>query len=158
MELMDMRFEVSRAEDIIVGRAVYDTANSTFQFEGDVRGVTSVLMCRDYVQMEVDEDGRALYVWGFAPQQWWIDTSARPPQSSRGSLRVEPDDERIPGISIRVPGASEWEISYDSHTSWICVGSITTTEGAQAIEFASDTIAIVHQNKLEAIWIRPELR
>ncbi len=55
-----MRFWVNASADVITGQPIYETDGRTIKFCGGVRGVTSMLVFRDFNQMEVDENGRAL--------------------------------------------------------------------------------------------------
>lgn len=78
-----MAFSVLRGQDKVEGEVRYYVAEGRFDFEGEVRGVTSVVMHYGTLQLEIDGDGRALFVWGYSPRSG----SIRPCGS--GKLRTE---------------------------------------------------------------------
>lgn len=55
----------------------------------------------------------------------------------------------------RVEGSNNWSTFYDPISGWICIGSHSSKESA-AIEFASNTIAVVCNQMIVALWLKPE--
>lgn len=48
-----------------------------------------------------------------------------------------------------------WKTYYDEENGWICIGNPQCENGV-AVEFAQNTLAVIDNRELKAIWIKPE--
>ncbi len=81
-----MRFDVIAGAPI-AGTLIYRTDEHSFDTERGPTDSGSSLLLND-IQLEVDHEGRALYVWGLAPMPAWIAGELHPPVTSPGILQV----------------------------------------------------------------------
>jgi hypothetical protein len=156
-------FEASGGEKIR-GTPYYDSDSYSLDFrpaDASANGVASLLV--DDVQIEIDEAGRALWIWGLCPHLSWVPRNeVVPPPAKEGVLQALLDQEVIPGVSRRI--AEAWPITASTRHRWLCIGNlgVAETDALDAVEFATDTVAVLSAGKLEAIWVRlarmPELK
>jgi hypothetical protein len=112
----------------------------------------------DTLQIEIAVDtGLALYAWGYYPNIRWtmgelqnISSYARP-----GTFCVEVDEGLYIGEAISYVEFGEWNTVFDPHTGWACIGNYEISHTARCIEFASNTVAVIDKERLEAIWLHP---
>jgi hypothetical protein len=71
----------------VSGRLVYRRSERGLDVEPRPNGGISSLQINE-VQIEVDEDGRLLYVWGYCPHESWDPAALAPPGSNTGTLAV----------------------------------------------------------------------
>jgi hypothetical protein len=118
------------------------------------RGRTSLAFGTLQIEVSV-ETGRLLYVWGYAPVSGWRRDRVVTPEIVAGSVQVM-DMQLIRGVSVGV--VKDPIKVFDPETGWFCA-SVPALQNSDrtvnGIEFATDTIAVVHGDELMAVMVRP---
>jgi hypothetical protein len=141
-------------DNIFIGKLLYIQQDYAFSFSPKSGlGITSLVI--DTLQLTIDKKGHVLNVWGYCPYQSWQLSEISPPNYIRGSLFVQLE-EITPQISEQIAGLGEWKILVNSSTGWVCIGEEKSSPSSKAIEFASNSVAVVEENCLKAVWLRPE--
>lgn len=149
-----MIFNWFPTDDIFIGKLLYIQQDYAFSFSPKSgSGITSLVI--DTLQLTIDKKGRVLNVWGYCPYQSWQLSEISPPNYIRGSLSVELE-EITPGVSEQIAELGEWKILVNSSTGWVCIGEEESSPSSQAIEFASNSVAVLEKNCLKAVWLHPE--
>lgn len=138
----------------VSGRLVYHRSERSLAMEPrPVRGVASLLV--NDVQIEIDEDGRLIYVWGLCPHESWADVELNPPAAKPGRLQYV-GDEVIPGVSKRLNADKRWPIGHDASSKWLCIGD--EAAHSEMIAFAPGAIAALTGGELAGLWLHPDIR
>jgi hypothetical protein len=138
----------------ISGRLVYRRSERSLDVEPRPdRGVASLLV--NDVQIEVDEDGRLIYVWGLCPHESWTPAKLDPPATRPGRL-LYVDGAVVPGVSKRLNADKRWPVGYDASSQWLCVGD-ESVQG-EMIAFAPGAIAALREGELTGLWLHPDAR
>lgn len=104
------------------------------------------------VHLELDGEGRVLFVWGLCPYSSWGALLQYVPRSRPGRLRVL-GSELQPGTSKRLNANDRWLVAADGRSGWICLGDAAVA--GDAVEFAPGAVAVLVRGSLEALWLRP---
>lgn len=137
----------------VVGKVVYSKEENSFDFL--LSRNTDIILLIGYLNLGIDsETMKAQQVWGFSPFESWGTNILRVPPYVTGELLLE--GEIQPGTSWRIEGSEKWDTSFDSSSGWFCIGNSLYSETDTAIEFANDTIAVISNNHLKAIWMKPQ--
>ena len=59
------------------------------------------------------------------------------------------------GESERIVDVNEWKTFYDPSTGWVCIGNPVADKDEIAVKFATDTIAVLSNDNLKSLWLRP---
>jgi len=151
-----MKFSIHPGQPQSKGKVLYKPNEYAFDFEPRIEsGVTSLLV--NDLQLEIDDEGRVLYPWGYCPHLSWQKTEDRVPHHLPGVLKVALDEEIIPGVSIQVTPEAGWPVYVNHETGWVHIGQREELPPiADAIEFASDSVAAIVDGAIVAVWLRPE--
>lgn len=136
------------------GRLVYRRSECSLDVEPIPAGGVAALLVND-VQIEIDEDGRLIFVWGLCPRAAWITASLQPPGADAGRLQLV-GGTVIPGVSRRLNPVGRWAVFHDPGSRWLCIGRASGT--GDGVAFAPGAIAQVDGGELIALWLRPEMR
>ena len=120
------------------------------------RGV-SILV--NEVELFFDDDGQILYVDGYCPYQGWLQTPLDvPAYTSAGLILISPEPESVPsGTAVGLNDlSSRWQV-YVNAEGWVCIGD-PANHGDQAVEFASNCVAVLKGDFLVALWLKPIIR
>jgi hypothetical protein len=102
------------------------------------------------------ETGHVLYADGYCPRQSWREQTLTPPSAVTGSVRVELDEEPVPGIGYRQAGIPTPRIAHDPATGWLRLGADDEPNpGAIYVEVATDTVLEIEDDQLRGLWLRP---
>jgi len=116
------------------------------------RGFASVLV--DDLNLEVDEGGRVVSVWGMCPHTRWVEATLAPPSAEPGDLFVLPDHPFVRGISLEVNPQRYRPTYVDRRLGWVKV-SIQDLS-ASAVEVLPGMIVEVSDGgKLCSLWLKP---
>mgnify|MGYP000137796132 CR=1 FL=1 len=138
----------------VAGRLVYRRSEHSFDVEPrPERGVTSLLV--NDVQIEIDEDGRLIYVWGLCPQESWRAARLDIPTEKPGRLQYV-GGEVVPGVSKRLNAGKRWTVGHDSSSQWLCIGDASAH--GEKITFAPGATAVLKEDELVALWLHPDPR
>ncbi len=111
-------------------------------------GIDRLELLSDY------EEGKIVYVGGCLPLIMYEDTE-RYPQNYQTKSLIPILDDPIPGICYGIKGSEKWPIHINKKKGWVCIGD-HLTNGEQSIEFAPNCVAILVNQEIVALWLRPE--
>lgn len=158
---------VELKQSTLKGELFYHRSEQSFDFEsmsrsgvrrrmGDL-GPTSVLIGR--VQIEIGiETGTFLYIWGYHPETAWRQARLANPNAQPGMVSITFEEPPERGVSIGLVGMNEWPTAYDPRTGWVCLGDPAPGRSAQWVEFATNAIAVIGEDQLRALWLRPTMQ
>ena len=149
-----MKFLIQKPRDDQNFALVYRPEDYSFDIEPlDGSGDTSIMV--NELQLEIDYEGKIMYVWGFCPLIKYEETNAVPQGYTIHSLVAVLDKPLIPGISYRLNEQSRWPIYINKKKGWVCLGN-PITKDKQLIEFAPDCVATLENQEIIAVWLRPK--
>jgi hypothetical protein len=138
----------------VSGQLVYRRSEYSFDVEPHPAGGVASLLVND-VQIEIDADGRLLYVWGLCPHVSWKVASFATPAASPGQL-LYIEGKVVPGVSMRLNGGNRWAAGYDSSSQWLCIGDASSRQ--EGVAFAPGAVAVLSGNGIVALWLRPKMQ
>ncbi|MDB6081214.1 MAG: hypothetical protein JWO53_486 [Chlamydiia bacterium] len=116
-------------------------------------GFTSILI--NDLQLEIDDMGEILYVWGLCPLISYQEIEEIPQNYVAGSLVVLLEHTPIPGISYKLNKDSRWSIYINKKMGWVCIGN-PHSKSEYMVEFAPQCVASIEAGELIALWIHPQ--
>jgi hypothetical protein len=139
------------------GRLRYTAADFSLSFEPLPAGGASAQI--GTLQLEVDPGtGDVLYPWGYLPRVAWREARVIAPGAAAGGVRLAGPWE--PGVSRSIVSIEEVDIRFDASSGWLYVGAsmpaASALEGIDAALVADGCIAIVRENRLWGVYLRPE--
>lgn len=156
-DAISMEFEVIYDRPILRGAVIYDTQYHSFDFvpaePRDESSVSSVLL--DDLELEISDLHRVLWASGYCPYAYWKRARLVPPMSRSGRLVAAIDPPVVPGASVRIARPGIWPVIFDPNSRWVCIGSAEPAVQDEAVEFAADSIAVVRNGTLSALWLHP---
>lgn len=146
-------FEIS-SDNPASGRLLYFRSEFSLDTEPKPLGGVASLLIND-VQLEINEDGRLLYVWGYCPEQSWRTAVLKPPEATGAQLRWK--GRSIPrGASLRLNESGPWDILFDPIGHNLRIGS--TIVGGQFVAFAPGATAELSHGSLVCLWLKLSAR
>ncbi len=160
-----LHFSVVEGMQPLSGEAVYVRGDHAFDFRPAYAAVArqragelgTAAIALDTLQLEVGvETGLCLWVSGYSPVTGWMSRAVVAPPVQHGGLQCNVDGGLQRGVSVRAMVGQPTRY-FDPSTGWFCA---TTTEawlsaGEGAVEVATDTIVLVGEDQLLAIFVRP---
>ena len=148
-----MKFSIQESQKNQNFSLVYREEDYSFDIEPhDDTGFTSILI--NDLQLEVNNNGKIIYVWGLCPLIEYKETNETPKDYRKNSLVASLNKPLTPGVSHRLNKNERWPIYINKKKGWVCIGN-PKTEGKQMIEFLPNCIAALNQEELTAIWLQP---
>ncbi|MEL7648771.1 MAG: hypothetical protein AAGU76_11800 [Sedimentibacter sp.] len=148
------KFKLNNTAKIHSGSLIYCKDENSFDFVPSNNA--DILLLVGYLHIGVDSETMTVQqVWGFQPYEGWIKKTLSIPDFIEGELMVEGDI--LPGMSYRVNGGENWTAQFDSQTGWVCIGESEKVNRASFIKFADNTIAVINEGKLIALWLKPKI-
>lgn len=133
---------------------VYREEDFSFDIEPhNDNGFTSIMI--NDLQLEIDEEGEIIYVWGLCPLIKFKETNVTPKNYKSSSLVALFEKPPNPGISYRLNEKERWPIYINKKEGWICIGNLETNEN-QMVEFIPNCIASLSNQEIKAIWLKPK--
>lgn len=158
-----LRFEIGWDGSLVIGEPRYVEEDYAFDFRMSSaekerltgpQGATSFVT--GTLQLEVAVcNGRCLYVWGYCPIGGWSRAVLGAPVARRGSLTARCDKPLIRGVSIGIEEMIPPTAWFDPQSGWFCMGSKGHISGGRAVEFATDTVAVVTEGRIASLWVKP---
>lgn len=149
-----MKFVIQKSEITQTFSLVYREEDYSFDTEPhDGSGFTSIMI--NDLQLEIDDEGKIIYVWGLCPLIKYEETNEIPKNYKPNSLVALLDKPPIPGISYRLNEQIRWPIYINKKKGWVCLGNPKTKDN-QLIEFAPNCIATLENQEIIAIWLKPK--
>ena len=145
-----MKFKCEFNGKMNQGRLVYYESGE-FDFIPSRNADTIILL--DYLCIGFDsKEMDARQVWGFHPRGLWIKSKLQSPIAQNGNLFIVDDIE--PGDNVRLEDVGDVTY-YDDSSGWICIGEVDYKD-CEAVEFATNTIAVIKNSNLHALWLKPD--
>jgi hypothetical protein len=149
-----MKFLIQNPQEVQKFSLVYRAEDYSFDVEPlDGSGDTSIMI--NDLQLEIDHEGRILYVWGLCPLIEYQETDEIPQKYKVYSLVALLDKPPVPGISYRLNEESRWPVYINKKKGWVCLGD-PKTKNKELIEFAPNCVATMDEQELIAIWLHPK--
>jgi hypothetical protein len=145
-------FKINNTDKIYSGSLIYCKEENSFDFVPSNNA--DILLLVGYLHIGVDsETMTAQQVWGLQPYESWINKTLDIPNYIEGELMVEGDI--VPGMTYRIEESENWTAQFDSGTGWVCIGESEKVKSTSFIKFADNTIAVINEGKLKALWLKP---
>ena len=149
-----MKFIIQKWDKDLDFSLVYDEESYSFDSKphhGD--GFTSIMI--NELQLEIDDLGKILYVWGYCPLIKHQETGNFPHGYKKASLVALFDEPLIPGVSYRLNEGHRWAIHINKEKKWVCIGN-PDHQNRKLVEFYPDCVATMEGDKILAIWLHPK--
>lgn len=137
--------------DPIRGELVYRRGDRSFDVEPHPDGGIASLLVND-TQIEINEDGNLMYVWGYCPHESWKQSKLVRPPTSQGRV-LYLGEPAIPGVSTRL-NQPRWPILFDESSGWICIGD--SSFKGESVEFSPGAAIALDSGVLQALWLHPK--
>jgi hypothetical protein len=151
-----MKFQiVSRTSAIPNNKLIYRADEFSFDIEPTpIGGFTSILV--NDLNLEVDDAGRVISLWGLCPYTQWKRSSLISPVADVGKAAYVTSQVPLKrGVSMRINPRQRWSIFADPGSGWVCVRSGNTPDFATEI-FSGIILETSEGGDLCSIWLRPE--
>jgi len=151
---MITRFEIAHGVGLIPNSVlVYRPEEYSFDLEpGPTKRFTSILI--NDLNLEVDEAGRVIAVWGLCPHTRWTETRLIAPPTETGVLFAISDRPLLPGVSVRLDTAKYLPTYVDRSTGWVRVKG-EPASAASVMVFPGVIIDIGREGQFSSIWLHP---
>jgi hypothetical protein len=149
-----MKFLIQKSETAQTFSLVYREEDYSFDIEPhEGTGFTSIMV--NDLQLEIDDEGKIIYVWGLCPLIKYEETNEIPERYESNSLIALLDKPPVPGISYRLNEKERWPIYINKKKGWVCIGN-PKINGKQMIEFVPNCVATLEDQEITAIWLKPK--
>ena len=113
-------------------------------------GFTSILV--DDLNLEIDDLGRVISVWGLCPHTRWLEASLTPPEANFGDVFFVPDGQLSRGVSIRLNHNRYLPVHVDPGSGWVRIQGEGTP--ALAVKLLPGVIfEITGQGQFCSLWL-----
>jgi hypothetical protein len=148
-----MRFEtVFPASRISNNVLIYRGDEFSFDVVPRAENFTSILI--NDLNLELNERGRVVSVWGLCPYTMWKIVALDPPAAEFGDVFYISESTLRPGVSTRL-SRERWPILVDASSGWVYVDG--GRETGQAVKILTGIILeIDKRGSLRGIWLKPE--
>jgi hypothetical protein len=160
-----MHFEIRPRPVLPYGKLTYSAEDCTFSYDflrgartyhrGLILSRSGSYLLVDLLEIALARSGRLLYVQGYSNYRYWGQTSARPPRFRQAAVHVLLEEPLEPGIDVRLANGVEWRTFVNPTCGWVCVGEPDPRSLVQAVEFAANTVAVLRDADLVALWLHP---
>ena len=150
-------FTIDNEKKTLTGKPIYIMADQSFIFEPWLDPDYSIMLGSAYISVDIQTStGKLQHISGFNPIDTWLAKELFRPVSFNGNVIVKSDLFLSGGGEYY---ADNWRTFYDKVTGWVCIGNpdISNDDLVKNVEFAKDTIASIRNQKLLALWVRPEI-
>ncbi|MDO4720147.1 MAG: hypothetical protein Q4A78_05755 [Peptostreptococcaceae bacterium] len=146
-----MKFLITEEECKNIGCPYYTKEEYSFNFEPRLAASVSILVGDVHISFFYS---KARQISGYNPYLGWIKKDLTVPEAPQGVLRLEEE----PDEDERIEGSKTWKTFFDPKTGWVCIGNEDISMEMEAVEFATNTIAVISHGKLISIWVKPDMR
>lgn len=121
-----------------------------------IEGTTSLLF--GTLQIEVDvATRRLLFIWGYHPLMKAHLVDIQLPKPTRGALFIASGRPFTPGVSLSIAEADKVVTYLDPDSGWIQISKSVGVEVNKYVEFATGTIAGLHEDALTSLFLKPQV-
>ena len=156
-----MKFKIDFEGKKNIGNPTYDVEGYSFDYHSHT-SYDSILRVRYYLELPFSYFDRKIgYVAGLCGYQVWKSMIMNPPEYNEGSLIVEeqsikePLEDKIILSVYDLEETKDWSVYLNPKTGWVCIGN-PETQNIEVVEFATDTIAVLNNGELKALWVKPK--
>jgi hypothetical protein len=160
-----MRFATRPRPVFPHGRLAYSAENCEFSYRflrrarryhlGLLMSRSGSYLLVDLLEVALARDGRLLYVGGYSNYRYWEVTAASPPRFRQAAVHALLEEPLEPGVDVHLDGDGVWRTFVNSLSGWVCLGQPAPSGRVEAVEFASDTVAVLRDGELVALWLHP---
>ena len=118
----------------------------------NVRGCTSILI--DDLNLEIDEFGKIVSVWGVCPYTRWVDAPLTPPDAACGDIFVQTDAPIERGVSQRLKLDKYLPTFVDRAKGWVVIRGLPDAKFAIKM-FSGVILEIGRDGQFCALWLHP---
>ncbi len=135
---------------------IYNLVEKSFIYEPFEDSDFSLMLGASYVGLDINiKTMLAVQVSGYSPKSTWKLTSSSPPNADSGSLVLFSSEILFSGTGIDYYEFNK-NVFYNKRNGWICIGDTSwDNSNACCVAFENNTIAVVKNKKLVALWIKP---
>lgn len=159
-----MIFSPHHINELLRGHCVYSNSDHAIEFHPDDSRQLSRLeeggvlwLSIDTLQISVSLERRSLIVVeGYCPSEGWIARRLPMPTAQPSQIVVEFGQKVETGLTYRFRDGTRWQRYYDSSNRWLYIGPEDTVGTGVCYEFAEQTFAVLRENQLCGLWLRPE--
>jgi hypothetical protein len=149
---MTFQFEIAPERAPRHGTVVYRVEEYSFDVDKVTSDTYSSILVND-LNLEVDERGNLLSVWGLCPHPGWQRGRVCPPSAPHGAVRVRSGAPLYRGISVSLTRSERWPAVYDTASGWLAVG--TPSAALVLVEFVTGAIlGLDDEGSLRCVWLR----
>lgn len=149
-----MKFIIKYKKQEFLGRPIYFSEQMSFMYEPWRENNYSLMLGAAYTSLDINlEDMTAVQISGCNPKRIWKKCNLTPPTAKEGVLNFVTDEELLPGSGFDY--SDDWQTLYNPKNGWICLGNPYYNNLFECVKFARDTIAVVQEGKLTALWVCP---
>lgn len=152
-----MRFVVKYKEFNHENSLLYLSNEMSFYVDHGEKNVYSLMLGSGYASLDVEiESGRALAITGYNPSFLWVKCELEAPIYNTGELFIVSKEELMSGAGSYY--AKDWQTFYDPKSGWICIGNKNINAHGDCVEFFKNIVAVVHDNQLLSVWLKPIIK
>ena len=149
-----IRFSINYDDFNVLGKAQYIENENSFFYEPWNDADFSIMLGNGYNSLDVDLSTKyTLQLTGLNPKHNWIEQDIVAPIAKQGYLIALLDDDYQSGTGIQY--VTGWETYFNPKTGWVCIGCPKHSDNSEIVLFADNTIAVIENEHLCAVWIKP---
>jgi putative transposase len=151
-----LRFRTELAKAVVsISYLVYRPEEFSFDVTpAPLSGFTSILL--DDLNLEVDETGKVISIWGLCPHTRWNDAPLAPPEAVCGQLFVLTDTPLERAISIRLTPERKYLPTFvDRSRGWVKVQGAANPKSAVMI-IPGVIFEIGNRGEFCSLWLHPK--
>lgn len=150
---MTMRFEIKPLAGLLPSaELIYRDEEYSFDMNPSLqRRFTSVSV--DDLNLEIDESGEVVGVWGMCPYTRWKDTKLDPPDAQPDKLFFISDRPLQRGVSIQLNSDKYWLTCVDFNSRWVHIKGRTNPVAAVKV-FHDVIVELDGAGQLCSLWLR----
>jgi hypothetical protein len=151
---MTVRFQIAHGVQQVPQRELlYRRTEHSFDMEPPpTRNFTSVLI--DDLNIEIDDSGKVVSVWGLCPYTRWVEGTLIPPSAAVGTLFVKGSSPLARGVSVQVNRDKYLPTYVDRQSGWVKIEARRVSASAVRV-FPGVIFEIDEHGDFCALWLRP---
>jgi hypothetical protein len=152
---MKLRSNISCSLSNSDSSLIYRAAEFSFDTIPPSQSVFASLLIND-LNLDLDESGKILSVWGLCPYTRWRDTHLTVPKAACGEVFVVTDASLEQGVSLRLtPAKSYLSVLVDRSQGWLKVQDLCIPKSAIMI-MSGVIFEIGNDGEFCALWLHPQ--
>ncbi|MCP9456511.1 MAG: hypothetical protein NNA18_10440 [Nitrospira sp.] len=144
----------------VEGKPIYIVKDWSFYYDVKASYVPTVHLASflsDTIELLINVDTFiCVYVAGYHPYGLRELTSPCIPKYVPGIIKAHTNEQLLPGVGHHFEDMGPPTSWFDPTTGWWCIGRKEPPPGSQAVEFATGCVAILLDERLVSLWVRPD--